>query len=89
MIFGMSQNKKNCENLTRKNYRIYNIEVFGVCESIGIVRFHVRPGTWLLHIISFHKMFYFQLNALKPAIYLGFGALFAPLSTQIGAPSSN
>ena len=51
------------------------IYVFGVWESIGIVRFHVRPKIILVLSILINS-YYFQLNALKPGIlvYSFFGS---------------
>ena len=52
--------------------RVY-IYVFGVCESISIVRFHVRLKTRLrrpfLVLSILINCSYFQLIALKPGIY--------------------
>ena len=51
----------------------WDISVFSVYESIGIVRFHVRPKTrlrWPFRFINFNKSFLFSVNALKPGIYM-------------------
>ena len=56
---------------------------FCVCESIGIVRFHVRPKNEAVTTIFIRAILinnsYFQLDALKPGIgrFSGFASLLA------------
>ena len=60
-------------NRSFKCLEAWHTKVFGVCKSIGIVRFHVRPKNEAMAAILILSIlinyFYFQLNALTFGMY--------------------